>query len=167
MIFANPTSAALAAKQATSTIPIVFVIGGDPVEFGLVASVNRPGGNVTGVSFLVNKLAAKRLQLLSELVPGAAQLGMLVDSTNPNSEAEMKDAQAATEGLGRKLFVVKAGAENELESAFADLAQQKVAGLFIASSARFLTWNDKLVALSARYACQQVSRHADLPTRAA
>ena len=88
VLVANSSGPALAAKQATSTLPIVFLIGGDPVELGLVASLNRPGGNATGVSFLINKLVAKRLELLSDLVPGATTLGMLVDRNNPNANAD-------------------------------------------------------------------------------
>ena len=86
----------------------MFLTGGDPVELGLIASLNRPGGNATGVSFLVNKLVAKRMELLSELTPGASTLGMLVDPNNPNAEPDTKDAQVAVDALGRKLLVVKA-----------------------------------------------------------
>ena len=105
------TASALAAKPATSTVPMVFLTGGDPVELGLAASLNRPGGNVTGVSFLVNKLVAKRLELLGELVPAGVTLGMLVDPNNPNAEADTKDAQAAANAIGRKLLVVRAAAK--------------------------------------------------------
>ena len=116
---ATSTASALAAKRATETLPIVFLTGGDPVELGLIASLNRPGGNATGVSFLVNKLVAKRMELLSELAPGAVTLGMLVDPNNPNAEPDTKDAQVAADALGRKLLVVKAAAESELDAAFA------------------------------------------------
>ena len=119
VLFANATAAALAAKAATATIPIVFQTGADPVEIGLVASLNRPGGNITGVAFLVNKLVPKRLELLRELVPGAATIGMLIDPTNPNAEADVKDAQAAAAAFGRKLFVVRAGTMADIYTAFA------------------------------------------------
>jgi putative tryptophan/tyrosine transport system substrate-binding protein len=152
VLFANPTAAALAANSATATIPIVFLIGGDPVELGLVASLNRPGGNATGVSFLVNKLLMKRLELLSEVVPGPATLGMLVDPTNPNAAADTKDAQAAADALGRKLLVIKAVAENELDMAFATFVQQRVSAVLITANANFDNWRDKLVALAARHA---------------
>ena len=119
VMVATSTASALAAKRATETLPMVFLTGGDPVELGLVASLNRPGGNATGVSFLVNKLVAKRMELLSELAPGAVTLGMLVDPNNPNAEPDTKDAQVAADALGRKLLVVKAAAESELDAAFA------------------------------------------------
>jgi ABC-type uncharacterized transport system substrate-binding protein len=121
VLVANSSAPALAAKQATSTLPMVFLTGGDPVELGLIASLNRPGGNATGVSFLVNKLVAKRMELLSELAPGAVTLGMLVDPNNPNAEPDTRDAQVAADALGRKLLVVKAAAESEL----GDLSEHK------------------------------------------
>ena len=114
VLVTNSSAPALAAKQATSTLPIVFLIGGDPVELGLVASLNRPGGNATGVSFLINKLVAKRLELLSDLVPGASPLGILLDPNNPNANADTKDAREAAQAIGRKLLVVEAGTKNEL-----------------------------------------------------
>jgi ABC-type uncharacterized transport system substrate-binding protein len=152
VLVANTTASALAAKPATSTLPIVFVTGGDPVELGLVASLNRPGGNLTGVSFLVNKLVAKRLELLSELAPGSAALGMLVDPNNPNAQADTKDAQAAATALGRKLVVAKAGAASEIDAAFAALAQQGVSALLVGAHVLFFTRRDQLVALAARHA---------------
>ena len=152
VLVATSTASALAAKPATSTVPMVFLTGGDPVELGLVASLNRPGGNVTGVSFLVNKLVDKRLELLGELVPGAVTLGMLVDPNNPNAEADTKDAQAAADAIGRKLLVVRAAAKDELDAAFATLAQQQVAGLFVAANVNFITWRDQIMALATRYA---------------
>ena len=151
-LVANTTASALAAKPATSTLPIVFVTGGDPVELGLVGSLNRPGGNVTGVSFLVNKLMAKRLELLSELAPGTAAFGMLVDPNNPNAEADTKDAQAAAAALGRKLVVAKAGAESEIDAAVAALVQQRVSALLVGAHVLFFSRRDQLVALAARHA---------------
>jgi putative tryptophan/tyrosine transport system substrate-binding protein len=151
VMVATSTASALAAKRATETLPMVFLTGGDPVELGLIASLNRPGGNATGVSFLVNKLVAKRLELLSELAPGAVTLGMLVDPNNPNAEPDTKDAQVAADALGRKLLVVKAAAESELDAAFATLAQMQVANLFVAGNVNFITWRDQIMALAMRY----------------
>jgi putative tryptophan/tyrosine transport system substrate-binding protein len=145
------TAAALAAKRSTTTVPVVFLTGGEPVELGLVASLNQPGGNVTGVSFLVNKLVAKRLELLTELTPAATTLGMLIDPANPNSEADTRDAQAAAASLGRTLIVVKAGTRDDLEEAFATLAQQQIAALFLAPNVNFLNWTNDIVALAIRY----------------
>ena len=151
VIATSSTAAALAAKRATTTIPIVFSTGADPVEIGLVASLNRPGGNLTGVSFLVNKLVAKRLELLTALAPGAATIGMLVDPTNPNVEADTKDAQTAAAALGRSLLVVKAAAEGEVDQAYAALAQQRVAALFVAAHVNLTNWHDRIVTLAARH----------------
>jgi putative tryptophan/tyrosine transport system substrate-binding protein len=151
VLVANSTASALAAKSVTSNLPIVFLIGGDPVELGLIASLNRPGGNATGVSFLVNKLVAKRLELLSELASGAVTLGMLVDPNNPNAEPDTKDAQVAADALGRKLLVVKAAAESELDAAFATLTQMQVGNLFVDGNVNFITWRDQIMALAMRY----------------
>jgi putative ABC transport system substrate-binding protein len=151
VLIANSTASALAAKPATSTLPIVFMTGGDPVELGLVPSLNRPGGNITGVSFLVNKLVAKRLELLSELVPGATTLGMFVDPNNPNAEADTKDAKAAADAIGRKLLVLKIRAESELAGAFETLAGEHISALFVSAHANFMIWRDQLIALAARH----------------
>ena len=106
---ANAFAAALEAKAATSTIPIVFTIGADPVQFGLVASLNCPGGNVTGVSFLSNLLVAKQLGLLQEFVPAASEFGLLVNPSNPHAESDMRHAEAAIDSLGRKNMVLAPG----------------------------------------------------------
>jgi len=145
------TGAAVAAKGATATIPVVFLTGGDPVELKLVASLNRPGGNVTGLAFLVNKLVAKRLELLNELVPGATTLGMLVDPTNPNAKADATDAQTAAAALGRKLFVTTATTRSDIDAAFAALAAQRVSALFVAAHANLLDSGAQLVSLAARH----------------
>jgi putative ABC transport system substrate-binding protein len=152
ILVANATASALAAKSATATIPIVFTTGADPVELGLVASLNRPGGNITGVAFLVNKLVPKRLELLRELVPGATTLGMLVDPNNPNAEADVKDARAAAAAFGRTLFVVKASTRDEIDMAFAALAQQGVSALFVAAHTNFNNWLAQIVSAAARQA---------------
>jgi putative ABC transport system substrate-binding protein len=108
------TAAVQAAMAATRTIPIVFVIGGDPVKFGLVATLNRPGGNVTGVSFLVNLLVAKQLSLLHELIPGATNFGFLVNPNNPNAESDTNNARLAADALDRKIVVVRRAPERIL-----------------------------------------------------
>jgi putative tryptophan/tyrosine transport system substrate-binding protein len=149
---ANATAAALAAKAATSTIPIVFTIGADPVQFGLVASLNRPGGNVTGVSFLSNVLVAKQLELLRELVPAASELGLLVNPSNPNAESDTKQAKAAADSLGRKIHVVYASTERDLAATFATLIERRVAALVVVPDALFVSQRAQLAALAARLA---------------
>ena len=114
-----------AAKAATTAIPVVFCIGGDPVRLGLVASLSRPGGNVSGTTFLVNTLGAKRVELLRELVPSGAVIGVLVNPKNPAAESEMKDVYAAAQTLGQKTYVQNASDENGIDSAFANFAQQR------------------------------------------
>jgi len=141
----------LAAKEATATIPIVTTMGGDPVESHLVASLNRPGGNVTGVSVFSTALVAKRLELLRELVPGATTLGMFVDPNNPNAEGDTKDAQAAADMTGRRLLALKIRAESELAGAFETLAGQHISALFVSANANFMIWRDQLIALAARH----------------
>ena len=126
VIFAGGPPAALAAKAATTTIPIVFTSGGNPVELGLVSSLNQPGGNVTGVSFLVNELAAKRLELLRELAPTATSIGFLTNATRPSAGAEARDAQRAAQTLGAQLYVQSASTEGEIDTAFANFAQRRV-----------------------------------------
>jgi len=152
LIIAIAPSAALAAKSATATIPIVFLTGADPVELGLVPSLNRPGGNVTGVHFLVKTLAAKRLELLRELMPGAGQIGFLFNPTNPASEAEMRDVQVASRALGLQLQILHASSEHEIEMAFASFAQQRTDAILVAGDSFFLSRHDQLVAAAARHA---------------
>jgi putative ABC transport system substrate-binding protein len=151
VIFANGPSIP-AAMAATTTIPIVFDTGGDPVQLGFVASLNRPGGNVTGVAFLVNTLGAKRLGLLRELAPAATVIGFLVDPTNPASATETSDMQAAADTLGRRLLTVKASTESELDAAFAIFSQQRIDALIVAAETFFLNRRDRLVELAARLA---------------
>jgi putative ABC transport system substrate-binding protein len=124
-------TSAVAAKSATATIPIVFVIGGDPIGLGLVASLNRPGGNITGVSFLISTLAAKAFEVLHETVPKAALIGYLVNPTNADANTNTKNVLAAAESVGQKLLVVRASTDSELEAAFATLVQQRAGALVV------------------------------------
>jgi putative tryptophan/tyrosine transport system substrate-binding protein len=145
------TPPALAAKAATTTIPIVFVMGSDPLKAGVVTSLNRPEGNVTGVSFLINSLGTKRVELLSQMVPRASTIGMLANPTNPDADIETRDAQAAAQALGRKLLVVKASTENDFEAAFATLVKQGAGALAVAGDPFFAGKRiDQIVALAAR-----------------
>jgi putative ABC transport system substrate-binding protein len=149
--FGGP-AAIFAAKAATATIPIVFASGGDPVGLGLVASLNRPGGNITGVNFLINALGSKRLELLLGLVPTAAAIGFLVDPSNPNTGPETEDMQDAAAALGRKLIIVKASTEREVDAAFASLVQQRAEALIVGAQAFFTSRVDQLLALTQRHA---------------
>jgi len=152
LIIAIAPSAALAAKAATVTIPIVFVTGADPVELGLVSSLSRPDGNVTGVNFMVKTLAAKRLELLRELVPGAALIGFLFNPTNPASEPEIRDVQAASRALGLQLQILHASSDRDIETAFASFAQQRINAILVAGDSFFLSRSDQLIAAAARHA---------------
>ena len=142
---------ALAAKAATGTIPIVFVIGEDPVKTGLVASLNRPGGNVTGMSNFMNVPGAKRLELVSEAVQKDAVLALLINPNNPNAEPDTKDLQAAADALGRRLEVLRAGSEREIETAFAAAVERKVGALFINTDPFLASQGELLITLAARY----------------
>ena len=146
----------LAAKSATATIPIVFSIGGDPVRLGLVASLNRPGGNITGVNFFQSDLGAKRLGLLHELLPKASVIGMLVNLTFGDAETHVRDAKEAALPLGVQIHVVRARTTDDFDTAFATLAQQKIDALLLANDAFFLSERRKLIALAARYAIAAV-----------
>ena len=152
VLLANTTQPAFAAKAATSTIPIVFVTGVDPVEAGLVASFNRPGANVTGVTFLSNKLVAKRLELLAALVSGAASIGMLAHALNPNTVIDVKDALAATAALGRTLHVEAVASASDVDAAVTTLVRKQVAALFIAPQADFRIWRQQILELAGRNA---------------
>jgi len=152
LIMANSPPAALAAKSATSTIPIVFRGGNDPVGDGLVASLARPGGNLTGVS-LADDVTAKRLQLLSELVPRVGVIALLVNPNNANhAERVIRDLQEAARTKGLQLHVLKAGSESEINSAFASLVQLHVDALVVAADPFLSSRREQLVALASRHA---------------
>ena len=151
VIVATGVSAALAAKAVTTTIPIVFNTGGDPVKFGLVASLNRPGGNVTGVASLGKVLMAKQLELLHELVPKALAFAFLVNPNDAVAALDTDDAQAAANALGRRLLVVKAGTESEIDKAFASAVEQQSGGLLVQVNSFLQSRRDQLVAAAARH----------------
>ena len=142
---------ARAAKSTTSEIPIVFVIGGDPVHLGLVASLNRPDGNLTGVSLVSSGLGAKRLELLHELVPNAALISLLLNPDNPNSAPERQDIELAARTLGLRISVELARNVEDFEPAFAAMVTQRAGGLIIGTDPFLLSRRDQLVALTARY----------------
>ena len=147
------TAAALAAKAATSTIPIVFLVGADPVELGLVASLGRPGGNMTGVGALAVGTIGKRLQLLNELVPAAAQIAFLRNPTNPYFSAlETRELQAAAAVLGVHLLVLDASGPPEFEAAFVSLVAQRASAFLLGTDPLFISARDQLVALANRHA---------------
>lgn len=162
VIFANTTPPALAAKAATVAVPIVFLTGVDPVELGLVASLNRPGGNVTGVTIWSNKLVAKRMALLSNLVPANAPIGMLAARRNPNTEMDIKDALTAAEALGRILRVAKVKPEGDIDEVVAALVEQGVGALFVAPQADFRVWLSPLLMLATRHALPTSFSSSDL-----
>ena len=143
--------AALAAKEATATIPIVFVVGDDPVKLGLVASLNQPGGNITGVNWFSNIVPAKRFGLLHELVPKARTIGFLMNPGAPTAESDMRDVQAAADALGVKLLVVKAASDRELDSAFGILVQQQADAFFVDADLFLNSRADQIIALAARH----------------
>jgi putative ABC transport system substrate-binding protein len=151
VIVASGPSAALAARTATSTLPIVFSSGIDPVKLGLVVGLNRPGGNITGVSHFSTALEAKRLELLHELVPNAAVIAMLVNPTFPNADAITDDMRVAARSLGLKLNVLNASSEHDLDGAIASIARLRVGALIVASDPFFLSRRDQLVALAAHH----------------
>ena len=150
IVAAGGAPLALAAKSATSTLPIVFTGVGDPVALGLVASLARPGGNVTGFSLLSVELTPKRLELVSELVPWAGVIGLLVNPNNPQTEGVVRDVQEAARAKRVELPVLKAGVDSEIDAAFASLVQQQVGALVVQADAFFTSRREKLVALAAR-----------------
>ena len=146
------TVAALAAKATTTTIPIVFTSGADPVAIGLVASLSRPGGNVTGIAWLSQGLGAKRLGLLHELVPQATPLGVLVNPNFPPAAGQLRDVEEAARAIGLPLHVLRAGTDREIDTAFESVAQHRIPALLVGSDPFFDHRTDKLVALAARHA---------------
>jgi putative ABC transport system substrate-binding protein len=142
------TPAARAAKVSTTTIPIVFAIGNDPVQMGLVTSLNRPGSNITGVTTLGGEIGPKRLELLHEMVPAATVIALLVNPTNPAAETQVTELQPAARTLGLQLHVLRAAAERDFDAAFASLVQLRAGGLVIAADAVFNTLPGQLAALT-------------------
>jgi putative tryptophan/tyrosine transport system substrate-binding protein len=151
VIFASPIPAALAAKKATTSIPIVFAVGSDPVETGLVASLSRPGGNATGATFLSVELGSKRLELLRDLAPKIVSVGLLVNPYNPNAVPQTKEMEEATRALGLHLDTLEASAESDFESVFRALRQRNDA-LVVSADPVFISNLRQLVALAIQYA---------------
>jgi len=152
IVAAGGPASALAAKVATASIPVVFTIVADPVKSGLVASLNRPGGNVTGSAGLTSALDSKRLELLQQLKPAAKLIGVLVNPNRPGVEGQLRDLQATAKALGQQLLVQKTGTEREIDVAFEALAQEKVDALLVAADPFFNSWRPQIVALARRHA---------------
>jgi putative tryptophan/tyrosine transport system substrate-binding protein len=152
VIAATGIASALAAKAVTTTIPIVFNTGGDPVKLGLVSGLNRPGGNLTGVSSLGNALVGKQLQLLHELVPKADAIAFLANPDNPIAEADAKEVHAAAGVLGQQILVLNASAPSDIDSAFATLVRQRAGGLLVARDPFLNAASDQIATLALRHA---------------
>jgi putative tryptophan/tyrosine transport system substrate-binding protein len=156
-------AAGLAAKASTTKIPIIFLTGADPVQFGLVASLSRPGGNLTGVAILTNTLAPKQLELLHEVVPAAALVAFLVNPKNPIAESDTRDLQSAASTTRQQILVLNASNESEIENAFAALVQQRAGALLVQSDPFFNSRPDQIVALAARHAVPAMYQWRDFP----
>jgi len=151
VIVAGSNNAAVVAKAVTSVTPIIFLIGADPVKLGLVPSLNRPSGNITGVSFLSTAIMAKRLGLLHDLVPTAKTMAILVNDNNPNGGPDASEAQEAAHTLGLQIHVLRAGSRSEVDDAFAKIAQLKIGALMISGDPFLTTQRDRLVSLALQY----------------
>jgi len=151
VLVAATTPAVKAAKAATTTIPVLFTTGGDPVQLGLVASLNRPGGNVTGATMLARVLVGKQLEILHGLVPGAAAVGFLVNPKDPNTQSTIKEAMQGAEALRQKPVIVKASTAEEIEAAFTTLSQQHVEALVVDGDAFILSRRERVVALAKQH----------------
>jgi putative tryptophan/tyrosine transport system substrate-binding protein len=158
---AGNTPSAYAAKAATTIIPIVFVVGDDPIKIGLVGNLARPHGNLTGVTVLFGPLGPKRFEILQEVIPGAHAIGLLVNPNYPTAKEDIKVAQETVSAYRKQLIVQSAGSESELETAFANLVQQHVDGLVVNSDAFFGTRREQLTALAARYALPAIYSNRD------
>jgi len=146
------SGAAAAAKAATTTVPIVLVAGADPVKDGLVASLNRPGGNITGVSWLGAQVGAKRLELLRQIVPKTTTIGMLEDLNSPGTEAERTDVQAAAEAIGLQLIIIDVNNDRDIETAIASFVQRGAGALLVGAGAFLTSKRESIAALAARHA---------------
>jgi putative ABC transport system substrate-binding protein len=161
VIVAIAPPAARAAKAATSSIPVVFSTAGDPVALGLVSSLNRPGGNLTGVNFLLFATVTKRIELLTKLAPTADTIGVLVNPSNPSTARSVTEAQAAAEALGKKLIVGEAGTARDIETGFAHFVQQKVRAIMIEGDPFLTARRDQIVALVAQHSLPAVYSHRE------
>jgi putative ABC transport system substrate-binding protein len=160
-VIATPgsTAATLAAKEATATIPIVFVSGNDPVELGLVKSLSRPGGNLTGVAFLATEVAGKRLELLHELVPSAALIAVLVNPTNlVNAETQKREIRVAARALGVRLLVLNASTQSDIDAAFATVVRERAGALLLSTDSFFTAHRDQIIALAVRHAVPTIEQ---------
>jgi putative tryptophan/tyrosine transport system substrate-binding protein len=155
-IVAN-TPAVRAAQAATKTIPIVFITGVDPVAFGLVASLNRPGGNLTGVASLVDEVGPKRLELLHDLLPNASTVALLINPRNPSAAVQIRDAQAAASAFGQEIHILNASTESEIDTALATFGQMRAAALIFVNDALFNSRLDQLAVTTARRAIPAIS----------
>jgi putative tryptophan/tyrosine transport system substrate-binding protein len=151
----------LAAKSATTTIPIVFEMGADPVAIGLVDNLNRPGGNLTGVSSLNVQVTPKRLEILHEVVPAAAEIAVLVNPTSPTTDSQLRNLQAAARALGLQLHVLHASTERDFDAVFVTLLQLRAGGLVVASDGFFATHSEQLAALTVRHAVPAIHQSRD------
>jgi putative ABC transport system substrate-binding protein len=156
IVAAGGNAPVLAAKAATTTIPIVFLSGGDPVKAGVVASLNRPGGNVTGVNVIFTALMAKDLELLQQLAPKAAKIGVMVNPNYPDVDLQRRELQEAATVIKRQIHVVSAGAERDIDAAFTTFVQQKTDALLVANDPYFLSRRNQIVALAARHAIPSI-----------
>jgi putative ABC transport system substrate-binding protein len=154
---------AIEAQKASKSIPLVFTMGSDPVKIGVVASLNRPGGNATGVTLITNGLEAKRLELLRQLVPSAIVIGALINPDNPNAEDVTNELQAAAQSLGVRTRLLHAGSEAQLDAALASLPQLQANGILIGNDPFFLSRREKIVASTARYSLPAIYQSREFP----
>jgi putative tryptophan/tyrosine transport system substrate-binding protein len=163
IIVAGGNRPALASKAATSTIPIVFASGSDPVKLGLVASLNRPGGNLTGVIFLAQLLESKRLGLLHDMLPQANRIAVLLNPNNPAADVQLKGIDEAARGFGLQLYMQHAGTEGDIDTAFASIAEARVGGLLVGADPFFYSHRANIVAQAERYRLPAIYEWREFP----